>query len=435
ISANPAGRLTQVAALHLIAFFATTMVCHRELADARPRAAYLTEFYLWMSLGGVLGGIYNVLLAPLIYDRVLEYPFALIIAFGLRPSARESRNDWRALTLDVGIPLAIFGAVVACYKIPTPATTWGGRLIFIYLGVAAVIVAACYPRPLRLALGAAAIFMGVQGGLRADSDNMLEIRSFFGVYRVRRWDEYVILQNGTTTHGGQSVRVDRRQEPLTYYSREGPLGELFRLTTDSVTPRNVALVGLGAGTTACYARPDERWTYFEIDPLVVRIARTQALFSYLHDCLPNVHIELGDARLSMARTPDAAYDLIVLDAFSSDAIPVHLITREALALYERKLRPDGIIAFHISNRYLKLEPVLVELARNARLAGAVANRDVTDEQRRQLHYASHWVVLARGAHTLAPLVRAAGWKVLAPTAPVRLWTDDYSDVLGVMKWR
>ena len=168
---------------------------------------------------------------------------------------------------------------------------------------------------------------------------------------------------------------------------------------------------------------------------MVQIARSPRLFTYLRDCQPDGRIALGDARLSMARAPDAAYDLIVLDAFSSDAIPVHLITREALALYVRKLRPGGVVAFHISNRYLDLRPVLVEVARDARLAGAVRDDNITAEERLKLYYGSQWVALAREARTLAPLVRQAEWDVLAPSAPVRVWTDDYSDVWGVVKWK
>ena len=250
---------------------------------------------------------------------------------------------------------------------------------------------------------------------------------------MRHWQNYRLLQHGTTTHGGQSLLMRRTTEPLTYYHRDGPLGDLFRLTTDSVGPRQVALVGLGTGTTACYARPGEQWTYYEIDPLVVAIARSPQLFTYLRDCQPDVRIILGDARLSLASAPDSSFDLITLDAFSSDAIPVHLLTREALQLYARKLRPGGIVAFHISNRYLDLRPVLVELARDARLAGASVDRDVTPEQKEQLFYGSRWVALAAQAHTLAPLVREAGWNVLAPSAPIRVWTDDYSDVFQLLK--
>jgi len=302
-----------------------------------------------------------------------------------------------------------------------------------YLGLAVIVAASFYQRPLRLALGAAAIFYATELEMRATDDDLFRARSFFGVYRVRRWEEYHLLQHGTTTHGGQSMIASRRTEPLTYYHREGPLGDLFRYVTDSVGPRAVALVGLGAGTTACYSRPGERWTYYEIDPLMVSIARTPRLFSYLQLCQPDVQIVVGDARLSLATAPDSSFDLITLDAFSSDAIPVHLMTREALRLYARKLRPGGVLAFHISNRYLDLGPVLVELARDARMAGATVNRDINDVQKAKLYYGSRWVALAARAHTLAPLVREAGWEVLPPSASARVWTDDFSDVLGALQ--
>ena len=433
IGANPASRLTAVAALHLVTFFVMALACHRELADARPRAEFLTEYYLWISLGGMLGGVFNVLLAPLLYDRVIEYPFAMIVALALRPMWNSRGSPRRAAIFDVVGPLLILGAVLLTSVLPLPSGKWGDYALYAYLGAAALAAASFYKRPVRLALGAAALFLGTDLGIRSDSDTVYEGRSFYGVYRVRRYSQYLLLQHGTTTHGGQSLLDSRKREPLTYYHREGPLGDLFRLTTDPARPRTVALVGLGTGTTACYARPGERWTYYEIDPLVVSLATHPQLFTYLRLCQPDVRIVLGDARLSLAAAPDSSFDMVALDAFSSDAIPVHLMTREALRLYARKLRPGGVIAFHISNRYLDLEPVLVELARDARLAGASANRDVTAEQKAQLLYGSRWVAMSASAHTLAPLVREAGWLVLAPAAKARVWTDDYSDVWHALK--
>ncbi len=433
IGANPASRLTAVAALHLVTFFVMALVCHRELADARPRADYLTEYYLWISLGGMLGGVFNVLLAPLLYDRVIEYPFAMIVALALRPMWNTEGSPRRAALVDVVGPLLILGTVFLGDKLPFPSGKWGDYALYAYLGAAGLAAASFYKRPVRLALGAAALFLGTDLGIHRDSDTVYQGRSFFGVYRVRHYSQFLLLQHGTTTHGGQSLLDSRKTEPLTYYHREGPLGDLFRLATDGEHPRAVALVGLGTGTTACYARPDERWTYYEIDPLIVSLATHPQLFTYLRLCQPEVRIVLGDARLSLATAPDSSLDLIVLDAFSSDAIPVHLMTREALQMYTRKLRPGGIVAFHISNRYLELEPVLVELARDARLAGASANRDVTAEQKAQLLYGSRWVVMSASAHTLAPLARDAGWSVLAPTAKARVWTDDYSDVWHALK--
>ncbi len=433
IGSNPADHLHALAALHLVAFFVAAMVCHRELADARPRAEYLTEYYLWISLGGLLGGVFNVLLAPALYDTVVEYPFALILVLGLRPAWRTSAPAVRAAVLDVAIPIAILALMVVGHHLPTASGAWGDRVLYGWLGVLGLVAASCFQRPLRLAMAGAALFLGNEIGLAEGDDTLYQGRSFYGVYRVRRWDNYVLLQHGTTTHGGQSLIASRKTEPLTYYHREGPLGDLFRLTTDPVAPRRVALVGLGTGTTACYARPGEQWSYFEIDPLIVAIARDPRLFTYLRDCQPDVRIVMGDARLSLAQEPDSSYDLITLDAFSSDAIPVHLVTREAVAMYRRKLRPGGILAFHISNRYLDLRPVLVELARDARMAGAIVDRDVENEEKDDLHYGSRWVALADGAQHLATLVRDAGWEVLPPSADARVWTDDYSDVLGVLK--
>jgi spermidine synthase len=198
----------------------------------------------------------------------------------------------------------------------------------------------------------------------------------------------------------------------------------------------VALVGLGTGTALCYGRPEDSWTIYEIDPLMVRIAQDRGLFTYLRLCPPEKHLRLGDARLRLADAPDGAYDLILLDAFSSDAIPAHLVTREALQLYLAKLAPGGLVAYHISNRYLNLQPVLSELARDARVAGVVGrDSGLSATQRAQMLSGSVWVVLARRATDFATLARTPGWTPLAPKADVRVWTDDYSDVLGVFNWR
>jgi spermidine synthase len=195
-------------------------------------------------------------------------------------------------------------------------------------------------------------------------------------------------------------------------------------------------VGLGTGTTLCYGRPQDSWTIYEIDPLIVRIAQDRGLFTYVTGCAPAKHLRLGDARLRLAEAPDGAYDVIVLDAFSSDAIPAHLVTREALQLYLSKLAPGGVVAYHISNRYINLRPVLAELARDARVAGLVgSDLGVTAAERAKMKTGSVWVVLARRATDFAALARRPEWTPLAPRADVRLWTDDFSDVIGVFTWR
>jgi spermidine synthase len=200
--------------------------------------------------------------------------------------------------------------------------------------------------------------------------------------------------------------------------------------------RRVAIVGLGTGTIACYGHSNETWTFYEIDPLIERIAFNPKYFTYLRDCPPAKRIVLGDARLSMQQAPDSSYDFIILDAFSSDAIPVHLMTREALQLYLRKLAPGGSIAFHISNRYLNLEPVLVELARDARMAGlAGEDTGISPAERESFKMNSKWVLLSRKASDHASLARQPGWRVLEPKSSVGVWTDDFSNVFSVFRWR
>jgi SAM-dependent methyltransferase len=364
---------------------------------------------------------------------VLEYPIALVAACLLRPTIGP-RGGTRARVLDVLLP-ALFGLAIVV-SVRWPLSSRLGPNGVTYVGAAfALVCLAFLRRPVRFGLGVAAIMLAFAIARGRDTTDLLAARSFFGVYHVRGYTNYHAFQHGTTTHGGQSTLARWRREPLTYYHREGPLGQMFASLMTGKAERRVAIVGLGTGTIACYARPGERWTYYEIDPLIVRIATDPRYFTYVRDCAPATRIVLGDARLSLAHAPDGAYDFIILDAFSSDAIPAHLITREALALYLRKLAPGGVVTFHISNRYLKLEPVLSELARDARLAGAFgADTGLTRAQREMYKSTSEWVALSRRASDLALLVRQPGWRPLRPQASVRLWTDDFSDILSVFSW-
>jgi spermidine synthase len=433
LSLGPGSGIVGPAVMHLLAFFVTAMMCHRELADSRPRVAYLTEFYLWMSLGGVLGGVFNVLLAPVLYTSLVEYPFALMVAFGLRPAASRHYGGWLALLRDVLFPLAVGTTAWFVLRLPTPPTEWfaGAHQLFLLAMLAVVLF--FWRRPFRLALGAGAIYAAAQLAGAGSSNVMLQDRSFFGIYRVRRVADYHVLQNGTTTHGGQSRELTRRMEPLTYYYQGGPLGDIFANVARKPV-RRVAMVGLGTGTIACYGRPEEHWTFYEIDPMVAAIARAPRYFSYLRDCAPRTNIVIGDARVSLGAAADGEFDLIVLDAFSSDAIPAHLITREAIELYLQKMGPEGVVAIHISNRFLDLRPVIIALANDAKLAGALGERAPDAEGRGKLYYGSRWMVLTRQASTLSDLVKVDGWHALGTWPESRLWTDDFTDVLGAIKW-
>jgi len=283
--------------------------------------------------------------------------------------------------------------------------------------------------------GIAALLVGGEAGNRTRQDSVLiRARSFFGVYVVRQSGSYHHLTSGTTLHGAQDMSPANRTRPLTYYHRAGPLGRIFAHGPASAA-RRVAAVGLGAGTAACHGAPGDRWTFYEIDPLVARIASDERWFTYLHDCPPESDIVLGDARLRIAEALPGEFDMIMLDAFSSDAIPLHLLTKEALALYLEKLAPHGVIAVHISNRYLDLRSPLAALARDARLAGLVG-RDISPEREEHpLDSWSTWVVLSRHASDFAALSRSPGWEPLPSGGETASWTDDWSHVLGAIRRR
>ena len=425
--------VTALAPTHLAAFLLTALVCHGELAKDRPSVSHLTEFYLWMSVGGVMGGIFNVLVAPQIFDSLLEYPIIIVLAAALRPTLVARRRVDREF--DIIFPAALCIAIMMAMRLGFPPSAWGGKAPVWVFGAYALIVLTFQRHPIRFALGVAALFVGAVLGRGEDRSLIYRARSFFGVYRVVAYPKHHALQHGTTTHGGQSILPQFAREPLTYYHVDGPLGQSFAWLMRGNPNRNVAIVGLGTGTIACYGRTNETWTFYEIDPLSQRIAFNPKYFTYIRDCPPAKRIVIGDARVSIANAPDASYDYIILDAFSSDAIPVHLITHEALELYKRKLAPGGSIAFHISNRYLNLEPVLVEVARAGRMAGIVgADVTITAEQTMSYKMNSKWVVLSHRASDHAELLRQPGWRVLAPKADVTLWTDDFSNVFSVFRW-
>jgi hypothetical protein len=297
-------------------------------------------------------------------------------------------------------------------------------------------------RPLRFAVGLTAVliassfFVGTFGHI-LDTE-----RSFFGVSRVTNDPEnkFRLLFHGGTIHGMQSLDPARSREPLTYYTRIGPAGQIFKDVETRMPHGNLAIVGLGAGAMACHLELDQTLTYYEIDPLVARIAEDPRWFTLLHQCAPGAKIVLGDARIELQSAPDAHYELIVLDAFSGDSIPMHLLTREALALYLRKLAPGGILAFHVSNIYLDLAPTLGNLAQDAHLACLVENDiNVPQAEIDQGRFPSIWVVMSRNPADLAYLAAETGypakWQPMVFKPGARVWTDDYSNLLSAIRWR
>jgi SAM-dependent methyltransferase len=424
---------------HLAAFFLTALVCHGELAARRPEAARLTEYYLWLALGGALGGAFNVLVAPNLFTSVLEYPLLLVIACLLRPGTVEPsrRLAWNIVAALVALPVLV-GAQHLLSRYDEPAARVPALMIAGVVLASCVAAIVCYrgrDQPLVLAAGLGGILVALGLAEASQQDLIHRERDFYGIHQVRynREDSTHVLMNGTTKHGAQSISAGRRREPLSYYARTGPLGDVFR-EIPAAPGRAVAVVGLGTGATAAYGVSGERWTVYELDPAVERIARDARYFTYLADSPAQVRVVLGDGRLSLGRAKDSTFSLIVLDAFSSDAIPVHLLTSEALALYFRKLVPGGVLVFHLSNRYLNLEPVLSRFAQQAGVAARIwANTARKKVDERAGEDPSIWAVLASDSRSFGSLSHDSRWRTLRQPDKVNLWTDDFSNVLQILR--
>ena len=428
--------------LHLVVFFVVTMVAHGELARDRPTPQHLTEFYLWMSFGGVLGGIFNALLAPLLFNSVAEYPITLVLACVVAPQLGAIPSMFKARRWDVLLPLAVAllvgGGIALTAWLGYANTPPGIALTF---GLPTLLCFSLSRRPLRFGLGVAALLLASVWTTTAldqtTQGRMLYAnRSFFGVNRVayNAESDQHLLFHGSTLHGIQNGQPSLRDTPLSYYYPTGPIGQIFAATQRLPDLDSVAVVGLGAGSLACYRTPNQTWTFYEIDPVVVQIAQNPQYFTFLRDCTPQAAIELGDARLALHSAAANSYDVLVLDAYSSDAIPVHLITREALQLYLAKLSADGILTFHISNRHLDLEPVLADLARDAGLAAlTLADDDVSDAEAQAGKQSSQWVVMARTPAALERLALNNRWVALRSEPNTAVWTDDYSSIVQTLR--
>ena len=320
---------------HLLYFFVVSFVCHRQLANDRPNTKHLPEFYVWFSVGGVVGGIFNALIAPLIFSSVIEYPLVMLLACLLLPGTETELNTRRAVSMDVLLPTVIF---ILTFALGFTADKIAPGKVASLLFVLAVPLFVSYPfrrRPLRFALALGAVMLGSGFVTGANTKTIHSERNFFGVLRVTQGENSIhSFLHGTTVHGRESMTPERQCEPLSYHHRGGPLGSIFAYYQEHPVNQNIAIVGLGAGAAAAYSKPNERWTFYEINPAVVSIASDKQYFGYMSVCAKApMNVVLGDARLKLREAAPASYGLILIDAFSSDAIPVHLMTQEALDLY------------------------------------------------------------------------------------------------------
>jgi SAM-dependent methyltransferase len=370
----------------LAGLFVGCLFCHSELYRTRPAPAHLTAFYLTVSAGGALGGLFVAVVAPLIFTGYFE----------------------------LGAGLAALAVLAALRFISV------GRIA--YLASLAVV----------LGVGACATY----DGFRHQRDVKVAKRSFYGVLRVKEYGEpgddshLRRLVHGTIMHGEQYMSEARRRTPTTYYTETSGIAAAIYAKQDH--PVRVGVIGLGTGTIAAYGRPGDVYRFYDIDANVIRVARKE--FTFLADSRARVETTLGDARLTLEREPPQDFDVLAVDAFSSDAIPVHLITREALQTYLRHMKPDGIVAFHVSNRFLDLIPVVARLSRELNLHAALVADDPDDDDDTSVKSRSDWVLVSRDAAALkAPAIVEAGATPAEDRPGWRTWTDDYSNLIQILK--
>ena len=428
--------------LHLGGLLVIALACHGQLADLRPPVVHLTEYYFWIAGGGLAGGVFNAVIAPALFDSVAEYPVALILACLLRRPPGEARDGLPAtgkeLLLKDVLPSAILGLAAALLMWISPGfgLGTGPESVALALGLPAFVCYLFLMRPVRFALGMAALFAAGSSVSRAPDSLLFAQRTYYGIHRVRGGGYIRHLYHGKTLHGIQNLTPAERPEPLAYYHRDGPAGGLFRVLEAGGWPiGEVGVVGLGVGALAAYGRPGQRWTFYELDPTVLDLAKDSRYFTFWRDSDAELRSVVGDARISLARETDARFDLLVLDAFSSDAVPVHLLTREAVDLYRQRLNPQGALAFHISNRFLDLESVVASLAHDEGMrALSWADLAVSDEQRRAGRFPSHWMVLTENSELATALAASGDWQPPQAEADGSVWTDSFSNFVSVFRW-
>ena len=428
---------------HLLCFFVIAMACHGELARTRPASKYLTGFYVALSFGGMLGGLFAGLIAPYTFSWVAEYPILLALAALCRPPGgderlpRWSRWYWPFLAVLAGTLIVLsystgktslwledhriwvagsVGVLAGLLALPLNASRWK---IFATVVVALVLIRV-YP---------------------ADEGRVDTVRSFFGVHKivVTPHGQYHVLMHGTTIHGAERFQnndgtpVTGRPEPITYYHKDGGIGQAITAIRERKgAPLRVAVIGVGSGTLACASEPGETWKFFEIDQSMVDTARDPKYFTYIQNCEPDLKPVIGDARLTFAKEPDGAYDLIIVDAYSSDAIPIHLATEQAMKIYKDKLAPQGAVVMHVSNRHLELASVIVGIADANDLKSWVYSEDSGRDD--EYIFATSVVVSAREEADVGKLASSDQWTETEADEKQRVWTDDYSNVLGAV-WR
>jgi SAM-dependent methyltransferase len=417
---------------HITLLFSGALLCHSALAGTRPPTQYLTEFYFWIALGGALAGVFAAIIAPALFRTIFEYPLLVATLAFFRVSSEadpeRNRSDW----VYAGVVVILLMAAWLAFRWVHDDEIRQGVAVFLING-GFVIIYGFRARTFRFSLTLATFIIGCALILPAyfeDGSRVDVARNFFGVKKVlfdRTANERRLL-HGDTVHGIEDMDPAKSGRALSYYHTSGPAGDVMKLL-DGRSGMDVAIVGLGAGSLAAYAAPDRRITFFDVDPQIVEIANKD--FTFLHDCGTDCNVVLADGRLAITQSADASFNLLVIDAFSSDSIPPHLVSREAVQIYASKLKPGGILLFHVSNRYLDIEKLVSAQLAAAGMATFV-RRDVDTSVPGKSP--SVYVTAAREAESLGWIASTGKWQRVQRPPNIKLWTDDYSDVLSLIRW-
>lgn len=424
-------------AIHMLVFFTITLACHFNLAQARPQASHLTEFYFFMSLGGVLGGIFNALLAPNFFLIPVEYAIAIAAALIMRYSASKDYNATAFKKLNLNhIIIIVLTAILAYAGFFLISNAHIMALTLCSIFTFSVLILTLNTKWLFGSIASAIILCSPVAShisIFNNSNVILRDRNFFGVHKLIETDKERKFISGITDHGTQLLKEEDKLEPLAYYSLHSPLANIFTYMNRQDHPQLIAGLGLGVGVIACYQNPRRSFDFYEIDKDVADLAQNPKYFTYLSDCGSPYKIFIGDGRLETAKQNDAIYDAIVIDVFTSDNIPVHIITQEAIEMYLSKLKKDGIIVMHISNKYLDLEPVIHEIAKNINIPayGKFVSKGLPIKGTGVNAYPAHYITLTHSAEAIA-YIKDHGWTPTIPREGVRAWTDQYSNILNVL---
>jgi hypothetical protein len=427
---------------HLLCFFIIAMACHGELAHTRPASKYLTGFYVALSFGGMVGGLFAGLIAPFTFSWIAEYPILVALAVLCRPPADERWSRWSRW----------YWPLLAVAAVALIAPIYSGGKVFAWLdeqrvyvisaiAIAGMILAILLKADRAKLAGIAILALVLIRAYPSDDGRVETVRSFFGVHKIviTPNGQYHVLMHGTTIHGAEKFQNDDgtpvtgRPEVISYYHKDGGMGQaIAAIRARKGGPLRVAVIGLGSGTLTCASQPGENWKFFEIDQSMVDTARDPKYFTFIQKCEPDLQPVIGDARLTFAKEPDGIYDLIIVDAYSSDAIPIHLATEEAMEIYKQKLAPQGAVVMHVSNRHLELSSVVVGIADANNLKSWVYSEDSGRDN--EYIFSTTVVVSAREEADVGALASSDKWELTEAEDNQRVWTDDYSNVLGAV-WR